>query len=89
MRRLFRTLGLVVTLGLVSFATVDVLAWPYEDYNYDTCYYTCSDGNIYQAYTTYSDCCRSTLSGFWCPPGETPGHPANAWGGGYHILESC
>ena len=89
MRRLLRPLTLVVAFGMVSLATSDASAWPYYYYDYDTCYYTCSDGNIYQAYTTRSECCYTTLQGFWCPPGETPNHPANAWGGGYHILEIC
>jgi hypothetical protein len=88
MRRLLRTLGLVVTLGFVSLATVDAFAWPY-DWDYDTCYYTCSDGNMYEAYTSRSECCYTTLNGFWCPPGYAPNHPANAWGGGNHILETC
>jgi hypothetical protein len=86
MGRLRRTFGLVVALGLVSFAALS--AWPYY-YDYDTCYYTCSDGQQYEAYTTYSDCCHTTLNGFWCPPGELPNHPASAWGGGYHILNVC
>jgi len=88
MRRLLRALGLVVALGLVSFAAVDAFAWPY-DWDYDTCYYTCSDGNTYQAWTTRSECCYTTLNGFWCPAGHSPNHPASAWGGGYHILETC
>lgn len=89
MRRLLRILGLVVTLGLVSLATVDAFAWPWPYEEYDSCYYTCSDGNMYVAYTTRSECCYTTLNGFWCPPGELPNHPANAWGGGYYILEVC
>lgn len=86
MRKLFRTLGIVVTLGLVSFATVD--ASPYDVY--DSCYYTCSDGQTYHTYATYFDCCNSSLSRFWCPPGHSHGHPAgNAWGGTYTPLDNC
>ena len=88
MKRLLRTLGLVIAFGLVSLTTVDAFAWPYSPYEYDTCYYTCSDGNVYTAYTTRAECCYTTLNGFWCPPGESPNHPAIGWGGRYNILES-
>ena len=90
MRRLFRSLGLIVALLLASLATVDAFAWPYE-YEYDNCYYYCSDGNTYTTYTvstTRSACCNTTLNGFWCPPGESP-TPPFGWGGTYYILETC
>lgn len=90
MRGLLRALGLVVTLALVSFTTLDAVAWTCDPYfpDYDTCHYTCTDGLYYQAYKTRQDCCGS-MTGLWCPPGETPNYPGYAWGGSCHILDNC
>jgi len=82
MRKLFRTLGVVVTLGLVSFATVDALASSYE-----SCYYTCSDGQMYHTYATYYDCCRNFINALWCPPGHIA--EPDLWGGFSVPLEHC
>lgn len=85
MKRLLRIFGLVVALGLVSFTTVD--AWPY--YDYDNCYYMCTDGNdFYTNFTTYSDCCnRQDFTG-WCPSGQTFAGVIG-WGGTYTPLDVC
>ena len=85
--RLMSSETIVPQPGLVSFATVDVSDWSYEDY--DNCYYTCSDGLTYVVTTTRPACCNTHLSGFWCPPGEVLNPQAMGWGGTYHILESC
>lgn len=87
MKSIIRILGLVLALGLVSFTTVD--AWPY--YDYDNCYYICSDGKsetTYQAWTTYGECCNGTGANLWCPAGQTPQYPFG-WGGTYTPLAAC
>ncbi|HEX2225248.1 MAG TPA: hypothetical protein VHN15_13695 [Thermoanaerobaculia bacterium] len=89
MNRLLRIFGLVVALGLVSLSAIE--AWPYYSYDYDNCYYFCTDGKdfySYSTYTTYSDCCyRQDFNG-WCPSGQTFAG-VNGWGGTYTPLDAC
>ena len=81
MKNIVRILGLVLALGLVSFTGVQ--AW-----GTDNCFYSCSDGNPYHTYATYSDCCSGDPSALWCPPGESPS-PGWSWGGLSHPESFC
>ena len=82
MKRLLRTFGLVVALGLASFTTVD--AWPI----YDLCAYYCTDSSFHQRSSTRSECCSTASLNWSCPPGQTS-TGGFQWGGTGVELETC